>query len=180
MTEKKIKPYDIVIIALMSSLIAVCSFVAIPVGAVPVTLQTFAVFVSVGILGKKRGTISVLVYILLGLAGLPVFSGFQSGLSVLMGPTGGYIAGFLPAVFISGLIAEKTGRKIPFMIASFFAGMLICYICGLLWYVCVFSGGKADFYSAFTLCVLPYILPDAVKIVLAAVVSKSVGERLKR
>ena len=179
MAEKKIKAYDIVIIALMSALIAVCSFIAIPVGTLPVTLQTFAVFVCVGILGRKRGTASVLIYILLGLVGIPVFSGFQGGLTVLMGATGGYIVGFLPAVFIAGLITEKTVRKIPFMIASFFAGVVICYICGILWYVFVFSGGKSDFASAFTLCVLPYIIPDIIKITLAAVVSTAVRKRIK-
>ena len=180
MALKKIKSYDIVIIALMASLVAVCSLVAIPVGTVPVTLQTFAVFVCVGILGKNTGAVSVLIYILLGLTGIPVFSGFQGGLSVLMGATGGYIAGFLPAVLVSGLILEKTGRKIPFMIASFAVGLVICYIFGIVWYIFVFADGNMSFYSAFTLCVLPYIFPDAVKIVLAAVVSKSVGERLKK
>lgn len=179
MAEKKIKAYDIVIIALMSALIAVCSFVAIPVGALPVTLQTFAVFVCVGILGKKRGTASVLIYVLLGIVGIPVFSGFQGGLSVLMGATGGYIVGFLPAVFFSGLIMEKMRRKIPFMIASFLVGMVICYICGILWYIFVFSGGKSDFASAFALCVLPYIIPDIIKITLAAVVSGAVRKRIK-
>ncbi len=180
MALKKIKAYDAVIIALMSSFVAVCSFVSIPVGSVPVTLQTFAVFVCVGILGKNRGTVSVLIYILLGLAGIPVFSGFQSGLTALMGPTGGYIVGFLPAVFVAGLIIEKTGKKIPFMIASFLAGLIICYIFGIVWYIFVFADGKTSLYSAFTLCVLPYVLPDTVKIVLSAVVSKSVGERLKK
>lgn len=179
MAEKKIKAYDVVIIALMSALIAVCSFIAIPVGALPVTLQTFAVFVCVGILGKKRGTASVLVYVLLGIAGIPVFSGFQGGLSVLMGATGGYIIGFLPSVFVSGLIIEKTGRKIPFMIASFLAGMAICYICGIVWYIFIYSDGKSDFVSAFTLCVLPYIIPDIIKITLAAAVSSAVRKRMK-
>lgn len=179
MAEKKIKAYDIVIIAIMSALLAVCSFIAIPVGALPVTLQTFAVFVCVGILGKKRGTVSVLIYILLGVIGIPVFSGFQGGLSVLMGPTGGFIAGFLPAVFVAGLIMEKTGRKIPFMIVSFFAGTAICYICGIFWYIFVFSGGKSDFVSALTLCVLPYIIPDIIKITLASVVSTAVRKRIK-
>ena len=179
MAEKKIKAFDIVIIALVSALIAVCSFIAIPVGAVPVTLQTFAVFVCAGILGRKKGTISILVYILLGIVGIPVFSGFQSGLSVLTGPTGGYIIGFLPAVYVAGLIVQKTGRKIPFMIASFLAGLIICYICGMLWYVFVFSSGKSDFASAFAVCILPYIIPDIIKITLAAVVSVSVRKRIK-
>ena len=179
MAEKKIKAYDIVIIALMSALIAVCSFIAIPVGALPVTLQTFAVFVCVGILGRKRGTISVLVYVFLGIIGIPVFSGFQGGLSVLMGATGGFIIGFLPAVFVAGSVLKKTGRKIPFMIAAFAAGLIICYIFGMLWYIFVFSAGKADFVSAFSVCVLPYIVPDIIKITLAAVISTEVGKRIK-
>ena len=180
MAHKKIKSYDIVITALMTALIAVCSLVAIPVGAVPVTLQTFAVFVAIGICGCKKGTVAVLLYILLGIVGLPVFSGFQSGIGVLAGPTGGYISGFLLSALVSGFIAEKTGRKIGFMILSFSAGLVICYLSGLLWYIYVFSGGKADFASAFSLCVLPYIIPDGIKIILAAVVSKTVGERLKK
>lgn len=180
MAHKKIKSYDIVITALMTALIAVCSLVAIPVGAVPVTLQTFAVFVAIGICGCKKGMVAVLLYILLGIVGLPVFSGFQSGIGVLAGPTGGYISGFLLSALVSGFIAEKTGRKIGFMILSFSAGLVICYLSGLLWYIYVFSGGKADFTSAFSLCVLPYIIPDCIKIILAAVVSKTVGERLKK
>ena len=179
MAEKKIKAFDIVITALMAALIAVCSFIAIPVGAVPVTLQTFAVFACAGILGRNRGTISILVYILLGMVGLPVFSGFQSGLSVLAGPTGGYIIGFLPAVFVSGLIMQKTDRKILFTVASFLAGLIICYICGMLWYVYVFSSGETDFASAFAVCILPYIIPDVIKLILAAVVSAAVRKRIK-
>ena len=179
MAEKKIKAYDIVIIALMTALIAVCSFIAIPVGALPVTLQTFAVFVCVGILGRKRGTISVLVYVLLGIIGIPVFSGFQGGLSVFMGATGGFIIGFLPAVFVSGTVLKKTSRKIPFMIAAFVAGLIICYIFGMLWYIFVFSAGKADLVSSFSVCVLPYIVPDIIKITLAAVISTEVRKRIK-
>ena len=179
MAEKKIKAFDIVITALMAALIAVCSFIAIPVGAVPVTLQTFAVFACAGILGKNRGTISILVYILLGIVGMPVFSGFQSGLSVITGPTGGYIIGFLPAVFVAGLIMQKTDRKIPFTVAAFLVGLLICYICGMLWYVYVFSSGEADFASAFAVCILPYIIPDVIKLILAAVVSQAVRKRIK-
>lgn len=179
MAEKKIKAFDIVITALMAALIAVCSFIAIPVGAVPVTLQTFAVFVCAGILGKNRGAVSILVYILLGIAGIPVFSGFQSGLSVLTGPAGGYIIGFIPAVFVSGLIMQKTDRKIPFTFASFLAGLLICYICGMLWYVYVFSSGETDFASAFAVCIQPYIIPDVIKLILAAVVSQAVRKRMK-
>ena len=179
MAEKKIKAYDIVIIALMTALIAVCSFIAIPVGALPVTLQTFAVFACVGILGRKRGTISVLVYVLLGIIGIPVFSGFQGGLSVLMGATGGFIIGFLPAVFVSGTVLKKTNRKIPFMIAAFVAGLIICYIFGMLWYIFVFSSGKADLVSSFSVCVLPYIVPDIIKITLAAVISTEVRKRIK-
>ena len=87
--------YKVTLTALFAAVITVCSWISLPVFAVPITLQTFAVFSALLILGGKYGTMSVLVYILLGSVGAPVFSGFRGGLSALMGPTGGYIVGFL-------------------------------------------------------------------------------------
>ena len=88
------KTYDIVYIAVFAVIMAICSWISIP-AAVPFTLQTFGVFIAVGILGGKRGTLSVLVFILLGAIGVPVFAGFSGGIGVLAGTTGGYIIGFL-------------------------------------------------------------------------------------
>ena len=95
----KLKTKDIVFIGIFAALMAICSWISIPT-TVPFTLQTFAVFMAVGVLGGKRGTLSVLVYILLGAIGVPVFAGFAGGLGILTGSTGGYILGFLFSALI--------------------------------------------------------------------------------
>ena len=94
---------------LFAAITAVCSFISIPLGftPVPVNLATLAVFLAGGLLGKKYGTIALAVYTLLGAVGIPVFAGFRGGLSVLAGPTGGYIIGYIAAAFLVGLIIEK-------------------------------------------------------------------------
>ena len=167
-----------VLIALFGAVIAVCSFIYIPTGAVPVTLQLFAVCVSAGVLGRA-GAVSVLVYLLLGIIGLPVFSGFQAGVSALAGPTGGFLLGFLPLAFVSGLIIEKTGRRLANYLIAFSVGTVICYASGLVMYMYLYCGGNAGLIEAFTVCILPYIIPDAVKIVLAAIVTRALRERVK-
>ena len=109
--KKRSAILDMVFTAMFTAVIAVCSIISIPVGEVPITLQTFAVCISAALLGWKRGTLSVLIYILLGAVGVPVFGGMTGGLGVLAGPTGGYIIGFLPAAVIIGLAAERYERK---------------------------------------------------------------------
>ena len=104
------KTREIAYIGLCTALIAVCSWISIPL-TVPITLQTFAIFLTVALLGLKNGTITVLVYILLGAIGLPVFSGFKSGAAVLLGTTGGYIIGFLFSAIVVGLILKFFGKS---------------------------------------------------------------------
>ncbi len=177
MVKRKIKVIDIVIIALMTAITVVCSLISLPLGAVPVTFQTFAVCICSGLLGWKKGTLSVMLYLLLGVAGLPVFSGFQGGVSALLGPTGGFALGFVPMSILSGIIIEKAGRKISILLIAYFSGLLICYAIGLLWYMLVYSVGKVGFSAAFSVCILPFIIPDAVKILLAVAVTRN--ERLR-
>lgn len=179
MRKSKIKAFDIACVALVTAVITVCSYVAIPVGSVPVTLQTFAVCCAAGLLGTKKGTLSVLLYLALGAVGLPVFSGFQGGIGVLLGPTGGYALGFVFFAVIAGLITDKYGKKTPALMIAFAAGLAVCYIFGTVWFVSVYSESSVNFAAALTACVLPYIIPDAVKLILAAVVTKAVSERIK-
>ena len=101
--KKFFSSYNIAIMALFVALLAICSWISLPIGPVPFTLQTFAVFVVGGLLGFKRGTVTVIVYILLGLVGVPVFSGFKGGVGVIVGPTGGYILGFILTVIVISL-----------------------------------------------------------------------------
>ena len=108
-TATKTKTYDLAYIAIFAVLIAICSWISIP-AAVPFTLQTFGVFIAVGVLGGKRGSLSVLVFILLGAIGIPVFANFSGGIGVLAGPTGGYIIGFLFSAHVGN--GETSGKKI--------------------------------------------------------------------
>ncbi len=164
-TDKKMKNNriaDMVLVSLFAAVIAVSAQIAIPVGAIPFTLQTMAVLIAAALLGLKRGVTSIAVYILLGVVGLPVFSGFKGGIGALAGPTGGYITAFLLVGLIVGFAVDKFGRKISVMILSMTAGLLLCYAFGTLWFV--FSTGT-DFLSALMLCVVPYIIIDVLKIV---------------
>lgn len=154
--------------AICISLMTVCSWISIPF-TVPVTLQTFAVFFIAAVLGPWRGAVTVCAYILLGIAGVPVFSGFSAGLQVILGPTGGYILGFLPAVMISGIF-PKTGSLIS-SVCAMIIGLLVCYVSGTAWFMLVYSSGTG-LGAALSMCVIPYIIPDIAKIFLAAYVSR--------
>lgn len=181
MGRSGIKAVDIASVAMMTALIVVCSWIYIPVGNIPVTLQTFAVCVSVGVLGMKKGTLAVIVYLVLGIVGLPVFSFFKGGVGALLSATGGYMFGFVFLAFIAGLIIQKSGRKIPVMIFGFLIGLVACYLFGSLWFMFVYmkDTGTVGFLTVLMTCVFPYIVPDAIKITLAAVVSKAVRERIR-
>lgn len=170
--RRKFKTIDLVYIGLFAALIAVCAWIAIPL-TVSVTLQTFAVCLTAGLLGWKRATLTTIVYILLGMIGLPVFTGFNSGIAAVTGPTGGYIVGFIFTALIVGFSVEKVGRKIWQNILFMVIGILVCYLFGTVWFVIAY---KVSFVSALSTCVIPFLLPDAVKIVLAAVLVN----RLKR
>ncbi len=176
MKKGKSAATDIALISLMTALTVVSSWVSVPFGAVPVTLQTFVIYVSAALLGTKKSAVSVLVYLLLGCVGLPVFSGFRGGFGVLLGATGGYAAGFVFISLIAGFIISKFGRKIYVLIIAFLVGTLVCYLVGTLWYVFVYLDGKGA-ESVLATCVLPFIVPDILKITAAAFVSKAVAER---
>lgn len=155
---------DIVFIALFVAVMVVCSQIIIPFGQVPFTLQTLAVLLSAGLLGSKRAGCSVLVYILLGAVGLPVFSGFSGGLGFLLGPTGGYITGFLFTALVVGIITEKLGKNIWVLVLAMTLGILICYTFGTAWF-CIIM--KKDIVYGLILCVAPYIIPDTLKIIIS-------------
>ena len=164
---------DMVFTAMFSALIAVCSILSIPIGEVPFTLQTFAVCLASAMLGWKRGALSVLVYILIGAVGLPVFAGMKGGLGVLAGPTGGYIVGFLPTALIIGAVAEKCGKRALPLALSMILGMLACYLAGTIWFMLLTKSGPGE---SLMLCVAPFLLPDAVKITAAVILSNRLSK----
>ncbi len=161
---------EIAHLALMVALIAVCTYISIPFGQVPFTLQTFAVCLAGGLLGAKRGAAAVLVYLLAGLCGVPVFAGFQAGAAALAGPTGGYLWGFLGTALLSGAFAAlpAKGRGYAALLGIGMAlGVCACYACGTLWFCLIY---RCSVWYALGVCVLPYLLADAAKVSLAAAV----------
>ena len=176
------KPYDdrtrsavknMVFTAMFAALIAVCSIISIPIGQVPVTLQTFAVCLTAAMLGWKRGALAVLVYILLGAVGVPVFAGMTGGIGILAGPTGGYIIGFILTSLIVGFAAERQHRKALPLAVSMVAGVLMCYVTGTIRFMAVTGMGLGE---SLLLCVVPFLLFDAAKIALAVILSNRLSK----
>lgn len=181
-TEKKktnSKVTDIVYIGLSAAIIAVCSWISIPL-TVPITLQTMGVVLISGLFGAKRGTLSTLLYILIGAIGVPVFSGFKSGFGVLLGSTGGYIIGFIFTALIVGIVSDKT-NKLWALVLSMIAGILVCYAFGTAWFAVVYAktNEPASLATILGWCVIPFLLPDAVKIALAAVLTSRLKKFVK-
>lgn len=175
--KKKFKTLDVVFIGLSAALIAICSWISIPLPSVPITLQTMGVVLISSLFGAKRGTIATVIYIILGAIGVPVFAGFSSGIGVLTGPTGGYIIGFIFTAIIVGITADKT-NKLWALILSMIAGILVCYAFGTAWYAYVYAktSGAQPLMAILGWCVFPYLIPDAIKIAIAAILTN----RLKR
>ena len=147
-----------VLCSLFAALMAMCAWISVPVFDIAFTMQTLAVFLALGLLGGKWGTAAIFIYLLLGAAGMPVFSGFRGGIGMLAGVTGGYLWGFL----LSGLLywaLERFG-KLPAMVA----GQLMCYLCGSIWFYLYAGGGIS---LILLRCVVPYLIPDGIKITLA-------------
>ncbi len=161
--------------ALFAVVIALCSMLSIP-AAVPFTLQTFGVFFALFMLGGKYGTLSITIYILLGAVGLPVFHGFTGGAGVLISSTGGYIFGFLISGIIYLVLTRIYESKKTKMIYAFI-GLFVCYITGALWFVFTSTSGKS-FFAVLTACILPFIIPDTIKILLAYFLSEKL-EKIK-
>lgn len=169
------KTYDMVYIGIFTVLIAVCSWISIP-AAVPFTLQTFGVFMAVEVLGGKRGTMAVLVYILMGAVGIPVFAGFQGGIGVIFNTTGGYIVGFLCSALIMWAAESLFGKKPLVRLLSMVAGLIACYVLGTIWFMVVYgrTTGAVGLMTVLGWCVIPFIIPDLVKIGLAYFISRKI------
>lgn len=165
---------------MMVALMAVCSWISIPT-TVPFTLQTFGVFTAAGILGGKLGFISVCAYVLMGAIGIPVFSGFSGGLGVIAGTTGGYIIGFVFSALVMWLTEKIFGSKRWVMIASMVAGLIVCYAFGTVWFMAVYTSrtGAIGLGTVLSWCVVPFIIPDILKIACAVLVADRVKKYAK-
>lgn len=175
---KKIKTSDIVKCAVGAAMICVTAPLAIYTGTIPVSLSLFAICLAAGVLGKYRGTVAVFVYVLLGSVGMPVFSFFTGGFQRILSPTGGYIMGYLPGAFIAGVIIDIAKDKFFIYPVGMICGTVICYITGTLWY-CFYA--KCGVVTALSVCVVPFVLFDVVKIAAASIVAyntRKVTDRL--
>lgn len=176
MTQSR-KTQDLVYIGVFTAIIAICSWISIP-SAVPFTLQTMGVFTAVGLLGGKRGTVTVLAYILLGAIGVPVFAGFSGGVGVILGTTGGYIVGFLFSALMMWGMEKVFGRGKKALAISMLAGLFVCYAIGTVWFMAVYAqkSGAVGLGTVLGWCVIPFIIPDLIKISISLLLTN----RLKR
>lgn len=156
---------DLVYIALAAALISICSWISIPT-VVPFTLQTFAIFCILSLLGGRRGTLAILLYLILGAVGLPVFSRFTAGPGVLFGNTGGYLLGFLLTGLCYWLMISLLGKKLWVEIIACLIGMFLYYAFGTAWFMIVYArtSGAIGLKTALSLCVLPFLIPDLIKL----------------
>lgn len=166
-----------VTIALLAAVLCIMAPLSLPIGPVPVSLTNLALYFFVIIVGTRRTSIAFIIYCLLGMAGLPVFSGFSGGLGKLVGPTGGYIIGFLPMVIVMGLYIEKHRRNYVMNIIVMEASTWIPYLLGTAWLA--FSAGMT-FSEALAAGVIPFIVEDLIKMVLAALVAPQIYTSLKK
>ena len=164
------KTRELAYTGILAALIAVCSWISIPT-AVPFTLQTFAVFLTLGLLGGRLGTLAVTVYLLLGAVGLPVFAG----------ATGGYLVGFLFTALTMWGAERWLGKSAPVFLGSAVVGQILCYLFGSVWYYAVYtsSAGPVGMFTVLGWCVFPFLLPDAVKLALAWLLSRRLAPALR-
>ena len=152
---------------------AVCSWIAIP-APIPFTLQTLGLFITVSLLGGRRGSMAVLIYLLLGLVGVPVFASFTGGIGIFMGERGGYLIGLFIAALVMWGMERLSGRSARAAILSMALGLTVCYTFGTVWFAAVHArvDNAVSAWSVISLCVLPYIIPDALKVTLAWYIRK--------
>ncbi len=173
--KRKINTYSLCITSVMTAVICILSPFSVQIGPVPISLANLAIYLSVYLLGWKKGTISCIAYILIGIAGLPVFSGFAGGLGKFMGPTGGYIAGFVPMAIIAGVIMNKYSSRLSHFLAML-AGIAVDYLIGTLWFCVVMD---QSFAVALGLCVFPFIPGDILKVIIVLSLGMTLKSRLR-
>lgn len=175
-TKGNLSVREMAVTAVMAAVMCVLGPLSLPLGPVPVTLTNLAVYFALYVLGAFRGTVSLLLYLLIGLTGLPVFSGFSGGAGKLLGPTGGYLIGFIPMAVIAGLVISRFAQKKLLCIGGMVLGTAVCYGFGSLWLA--WQAGM-DLQAALAAGVIPFIPVDLIKILLAALVGPELRKRLK-
>ena len=173
--EKKLTTYQMAVTALMAAVMCVLGPLTVPIGAVPISLANFVICLTAWLLGPKFGTLSVAVYLCIGLIGVPVFSGYGAGLAKIAGPTGGYLVGYLLLALIGGLFIEKSNGNPVVSGIGLVLGDAVCYVLGTAWFVFQM---QCELGYALSVCVYPFIALDLAKIVVSCVVGALLRKRL--
>lgn len=174
--KQKIATKTLALIAVMTAVTCVLAPLSIPIGPVPISLTNLAVYFALYILGMKKGTLSYIVYLAIGLVGVPVFSGFTGGPAKLIGPTGGYLIGFIPMAVIAGILIDKFHGKFVQSMIGMVVGTIVCYALGTVWLA---YQAQMDFMAALWAGVIPFIPGDLIKMVLAAFFGPQIRKALK-
>lgn len=174
---KKNAVYKMTLCGVFAAIMAVCSWLTVPT-TVPFTLQTLAVFSALAILGGQLGTVSVIVYLLVGLAGVPVFAGFSGGISAFLTPSGGYLVGFVFTALVYWAVTAAFGDKTLVKIIALAAGLIVCYTFGTVWFMIFYSNTAepVGIFTSLSWCVFPFILPDAAKLAVAVAISRRLAK----
>lgn len=185
-TKNRAFIYDLVLISVSAALITICSWISIPLGPVPFTLQTLGILAVMLTAGGRRGTIAILVYLALGAVGAPVFAGFKGGIMSFIGPTGGFLIGFILAALVYWLLEKLILKRLMttpvktwiFGMLGFIVFEIIMYIAGVIWFMTVYAAqtGPVGLATVMTWCVIPFIIPDIVKMAAAVLI----GERASK
>lgn len=173
----RLRTVDLCYTAVFALLLAVCAWISVP-APVPFTLQTFALFAALLLLGGRRGTMAVTVYLLMAAVGLPVCSGFRGGLGALLGPTGGYLLGFILTALLYWSLTAWLGEKNWVKLSACVLGLVVCYAFGTVWFLAVGKGNGMGLAGALAACVFPFVIPDLLKLGLAFLLSHRVGRFL--
>lgn len=176
-TQTKTRTTWLAFCGLFAALATICSWISIPLGftPVPMNLATLAVFLAGGLLGPKYGPLSLSVYALAGAVGVPVFAGFRGGISVLAGPTGGFVAGYIAAAFVAGLICRKGNLNTARIAFAYILSLAVCYGLGIIWFMASTGTGAG---AALVSCVIPFLPGDAIKITAAVILTKKLQRHL--
>ncbi len=166
--------YAMVSTALMTAVTCILAPLSVPIGPVPISFTNLAIYISLYLLDWKRGTVSYFLYLLIGFAGLPVFSGFTGGVAKLAGPTGGYIVGFIPMAIIAGIVIDHFNQR-WLQLLGMIVGTAICYALGTAWF-CMQAGYTVS--AALAVCVFPFIPADLVKMLIAMTIGPAIRQRM--
>lgn len=175
------KSLDMAEVALFTVILAVCSWISIPT-IVPFTLQTFGVYLAILLLGSKKATITILLYLAMGCIGLPVFSGGTAGIGILLGTTGGYMIGWIFQCLFMWSVERFSKKSRVILLLSMIAGLIICYSFGTAWFIAIYAEntGSIGWLTAIGWCVMPFVIPDLLKLFLALTIEKRIGATVKR